>query len=106
MQIIDDLKNYPGVPELQVELAKQVQKCRRCDRPSQKMKQQPVTQKTEKAPEPVIKEVPVFETKHSEPVIKAEQPVAEEKNLRLNKIRLRNLLRAGSSSSRLSYICR
>jgi len=64
--IIDDLKNYPGVPELQVELAKA--KCKSAgDVISllKSIKQQPVTQKTEK-----ITIIPVK-------VVKANQPAEE-----------------------------
>lgn len=64
--IIDDLKNYPGVPELQVELAKA--KCKSAgDVISllKSIKQQPVAQKTEK-----ITIIPVK-------VVKANQPAEE-----------------------------
>jgi len=57
-QIIDDLKSYPGVPEIQVELAKA--KCKSAGDVIallKSIKQPPVEEKSEKAPRPVIKEV-------------------------------------------------
>jgi len=78
-QIIDDLKNYPGVPELQVELAKA--KCKSAGDVIallKKIKQQPVAQKIEKVSEPAEKEVPKAETNRPEPVIKIEQPAPPE----------------------------
>ena len=63
-QIIDDLKNYPGVPEIQVELAKA--KCKSAGdviAMLKKIKQQPESGKQEKKIEPAVsvipKEVPV-----------------------------------------------
>jgi len=57
-RIIDDLKNYPGVPELQVELAKA--KCRSAGEVIallKTLKHPPVVQKTVQISEPVVKEI-------------------------------------------------
>ena len=70
-RIIDDLKNYPGVPELQVELAKA--KCKSAgDVISllKKIKQHPVIENFEKS-EP--REVPIIKTKPAETLLTIEQ---------------------------------
>jgi len=72
-RIIDDLKNYPGVPELQVELAKA--KCRSAGEVIallKTLKHPTVDQKTTQIAEPVVKEVPQAEKKAPEPEIKFE----------------------------------
>ncbi len=74
-QIIDDLKNYPGVPELQVELAKA--KCKSAGDVIallKRIKQQPFAPKAEKGAEPVTNEVPGAVTKYPEPVIPSVKP--------------------------------
>jgi len=83
-QIIDDLKSYPGVPEIQVELAKA--KCKSAgDVISllKSIKQQPVAQKSDSTAEPVFKKAPVVETAITEPVreIRQETPSEEKKTV-------------------------
>jgi hypothetical protein len=71
-QIIDDLRNYPGVPEIQVELAKA--KCKSAGDVIallKSIKQEPVVHKIEKVLNPSIKEVTM-----TEPI---QTPPAEEK---------------------------
>ena len=75
-RIIDDLKNYPGVPELQVELAKA--KCRSAGEVIallKTLKHPAADQKTIQIPERVVKEVPQAEKRAPEPEMKF-QPVA------------------------------
>jgi len=88
-QIIDDLKSYPGVPELQVELAKA--KCKSAGDIIgllKNVKYQPVVQKTEKIPDPVIKEVPVKQAVRTEPIPEIVEPApAEEKKPVVKSIR-------------------
>jgi hypothetical protein len=77
-QIIDDLRNYPGVPELQVELAKA--KCKSAGDVIallKSIKQQPVLQKTEKLREPVIREVAVEQTVSTETIIEIVETAPE-----------------------------
>jgi len=78
-QIIDDLKSYPGVPEIQVELAKA--KCKSAGDVIallKSIKQQPAEQKIDKAPKPVIKEVVVAEPEKIKQVSESPQPVTVE----------------------------
>ncbi|MBK9391710.1 MAG: hypothetical protein IPN68_16540 [Bacteroidetes bacterium] len=90
-QIIDDLRNYPGVPELQVELAKA--KCKSAGDVIallKTIKQQPVAQKIEKIQEPVIKEVPVLQAVRPDPIIEIEEPApVEEKKPVVKSVRVK-----------------
>ena len=80
-RIIDDLKSYPGVPELQIELAKA--KCKSAGAVIallKNIKQQTVSTKTEKVEEPEVKEIAGVKSKPSESLLTIEQPaIAEEK---------------------------
>jgi hypothetical protein len=80
--IIDDLKNYPGVPELQVELAKA--KCRSAGEVIamlKSLKHQPVGKTIIIAAEPEAKELPREEIKAPEPELRFQQvaPPVEKK---------------------------
>jgi hypothetical protein len=78
-QIIDDLKNYPGVPELQVELAKA--KCKSAGDVIallKSIKQQPVTPKSEKITVTPVKTTRVRQP-IEEPEKKPEKKVVSEK---------------------------
>ncbi|HUX96731.1 MAG TPA: hypothetical protein VMV47_13435 [Bacteroidales bacterium] len=74
-RIIDDLKSYPGVPELQIELAKA--KCKSAGDVISLLKhirQQPVTLNPEKIEKPEVKELPVIKTKPAETLLTFDQP--------------------------------
>ena len=78
--IIDDLKNYPGVPELQVELAKA--KCRSAGEVIallKTIKHPPADQKTLRTAESGIKEVSHEDKRVPEPEIIFQQAAPEEK---------------------------
>ena len=73
-RIIDDLKSYPGVPELQVELAKA--KCKSAgDVISllKNIKNQSVATETEKKEVPILKTPAVIETKPAESILTIEE---------------------------------
>jgi hypothetical protein len=77
--IIDDLKNYPGVPELQVELAKA--KCKSAGEVIallKSFKYQHVDQKCDKVIEPPVKEVLSAEHKLSDADVMFHQPISPE----------------------------
>jgi len=85
-QIIDDLKSYPGVPEIQVELAKA--KCKSTGEVIaliKSIKQQPAEQKIDKAPKPVIKEVVVAEPEKIKQVSESPQPASAEEKKQMAK---------------------
>lgn len=88
--IIDDLKNYPGVPELQVELAKA--KCRSAGEVIallKTLKQPPVDKKIVQIAEPLAKEVPQAEKKVPEPEIMFQQAAPEAKKAPVKPVRAR-----------------
>ncbi|HBH85105.1 MAG: hypothetical protein A2X05_07035 [Bacteroidetes bacterium GWE2_41_25] len=89
--IIDDLKNYPGVPELQVELAKS--KCKSAGDVIallKSLKQQPVEPKIVKITEPQVKVVTPAEVKAAEPVEMFHQPApSEEKKPPVKSVKLK-----------------
>lgn len=79
-RIIDDLKSYPGVPELQVELAKA--KCKSAGDVISLLKRikiHPLTETPEKPKKPEPEEAPVIKTKPAETLLTIEQatPVEE-----------------------------
>ena len=91
-RIIDDLKSYPGVPELQVELAKA--KCRSAGEVIallKTIKHPPADQKTLQTIESGIKEVPQEDIKRvPEPEIMFQQVAApEEKKVSVKQIKTR-----------------
>ena len=79
-RIIDDLKSYEGVPELQIELAKA--KCKSAGAVIallKNIKQQPASVITEKSDKPEVKEIPDIKSKPAETLLTIEQPPVEEK---------------------------
>ncbi len=79
-RIIDDLKSYEGVPELQIELAKA--KCKSAGAVIallKNIKQQPSSVITEKTEKPEVKEIQVTKSKPAETLLTIEPPPLEEK---------------------------